>query len=206
MTLQTARLRLNTPTLKLASQLRLPTTILGENFIEVTRDGGVYTITADYTKLADTPFSDPDTVYIAILDTTDGSYKISTLTELISGVPGLVNSGVEFMMDGGGSTLPTGFQGVMEIPFPCSISRSTLMASAVGNLQMDVFKTTASAPTGGASIVAAAPPTLTAAQFAQDSTLTGWSKTLAAGDVLAFYVNGTPTVSKATLSLLLTRT
>ena len=56
-------------------------------------------------------------------------------------------------------------------------------------------------PLDADSITASAPPTLSAEQKSEDATLTGWTTTFAAGDVLAFNVDSVTTVERVTLSL-----
>jgi hypothetical protein len=204
MTLQNVRLKIASPALKLKVQPRLPLTLQGANGISVTTANGVTTVGVANGGVIGN-INGPGAVLgvagqIAAF-TTDG-YNIAGVGVQASA---FLTSAIEFTMDGAGSPVPTGFRGCIELPFACRITRATLMASGVGNLSMDVFKTTAAAPTGGASIVAATPPTLAGAQYAQDATLTGWSTALAAGDVLAYYVTGSPTVVQATLSLLVSR-
>lgn len=64
----------------------------------------------------------------------------------------------------------------------------------------------AAPPTVLDSITASAKPTLSSAQKSENTTLTGWTKTLAAGDWLAFNVDSAATVKQVTLSLLVRRT
>ncbi len=104
-------------------------------------------------------------------------------------------------IDGGGDNLTTGSKGYYNVPSACVISKATLIASASGNLTVDVkVGAFASFPTT-ASICASAKPTLAGAQSSQDATLTGWTKALAANDVVEYVVEGTPTVTRATLTL-----
>jgi hypothetical protein len=196
------RFKINSPALKLRVAPRVTSVLEGANGIVVTTSGGVTVIgIAGGGTFGNVGTN--DNVGKA------GQMAVFTDAHNIDGVgvqaSAFLTSALEFTLDGAGSPIPGGFRGVIELPFACKIVRATLMAGSVGNLQMDVFKTTAAAPTGGASITAADKPTLTAAQFMQDTTLTGWSTTLNAGDVLAFYVLGLPSVTQATLSLLVTR-
>jgi hypothetical protein len=71
---------------------------------------------------------------------------------------------------------------------------------------IDVWKDTyANAPPVNAdSITASAPPTLSSAQKSQDTTLTGWTKTVAVGDVFGFNVDSATTITRVTLILSVT--
>lgn len=113
-----------------------------------------------------------------------------------------------FIIDGGGVAITTGEKGHLEIPFACTISRVTTLADQSGSIVVDIWKDTYAnfPPTDADSITASAPPTLSSAQNAQDSTLTGWTTAIAAGDILAFNVDSCTTCTRVTISLKVTKT
>ena len=119
---------------------------------------------------------------------------------------------LEFVIDGGGSALTTGIKGFLEVPYACTITQASLLADQSGSVVVDVFRSTYSAfappthPGSGDKLTASAPPTISSATKSQDATLTGWTTSLAAGDVLAFNVNSATTVTRVTCSLEVTRT
>ena len=119
---------------------------------------------------------------------------------------------LEFVIDGGGSALTTGIKGYLEVPYACTITQASLLADQPGSVVVDVFRSTYSAfappthPVSGDKLTASAPPTISSATKSQDATLTGWTTSLAAGDVLAFNVNSATTVTRVTCSLKVTRT
>lgn len=115
---------------------------------------------------------------------------------------------IEFVIDGGGATITTGVKGYLEIPYACTITRSTLLADQSGSIVVDIFKDSYAnyPPVVGDKITASAPPTISAATKAQDSTLTGWTTSIAAGDILAFNVNSITTCQRVTISLRVTKT
>lgn len=122
----------------------------------------------------------------------------------VSGLTGAVN----FVIDGGGATITTGVKGFIEMPFACTITRATLLADQTGSIVVDVWKDTYAnyPPTNADSICASAKPTLSSAQKSQDSTLTGWTTSVNAGDILGFNVDSITTCQRVTLSLKYTRT
>lgn len=94
-----------------------------------------------------------------------------------------------------GAVLSTGaYEGVVEVPFDCTITAARLLADQATGLVIDVWKCAyadynpGTHPVVGDSIVASAPPTLTAAYKSEDTTLTGWTKTLTKGDLLKISV------------------
>jgi hypothetical protein len=72
---------------------------------------------------------------------------------------------------------------------------------------VDIWKDTYAnfPPLDADSITASAPPTLSSAQKAQDSTLTGWTTSVAAGDILAYNVDSATTVTRVLVSLKCTK-
>lgn len=144
------------------------------------------------------------------------SPALTTPTGIVKGDVGLGNvvnvdtsiSSITFVIDGGGSTITTGVKGFLEIPFNCTINRATLLADVSGSIVVNVWKDTYAnfPPTVADKITASAPPTISATTKAQDSTLTGWTTSITAGDILAFNVDSATTITKVTLSLKVTKT
>lgn len=82
-----------------------------------------------------------------------------------------------------------------------TISGWSISANAIGSIQFDIWKASGVIPVFADSIVASAPPTLTAAQFITSTTMTGWTLSFVAGDVFGFYVNSISTLKNATLTV-----
>lgn len=114
---------------------------------------------------------------------------------------------IAFVIDGGGSEITTGIKGDLEIPFDCTITRATLIADQTGSIVIDIWKDTYAnfPPTVADTITASAKPTLSAATKSQDSTLTGWTTAITAGDILRFNVDSITTITRVTLSLRVTK-
>lgn len=112
-------------------------------------------------------------------------------------------STITFVIDGGGATITTGQKGHLRIPFSCTINRVTLLADQSGSIVIDIWKDTYAnfPPTDADSITAAAPPTISGAQKSEDSTLTGWTTSIAADDILAFNVDSVASIQRVALSL-----
>ncbi len=108
-----------------------------------------------------------------------------------------------FIIDGGGAAITTGEKGHLEIPFKCEIQQVELLGDQSGSIVIDIWKDTYGAfpPIDADSITDSAPPTITTAQKSQDSTLTGWTKTINAGDILAFNVDSVTDIERVTLIL-----
>lgn len=114
---------------------------------------------------------------------------------------------ISFIIDGGGSAITTGIKGDLEIPFACTINQVTLLADQSGSIVVDIWKDTyANYPaTDADSITASAPPTISSATKSQDSTLTGWTTSIAAGDTLRFNVDSITTCTRVLVSLKVTK-
>lgn len=145
--------------------------------------GGTITLTSDVTGSGTS----------SIATTLKTNYKLVSIT---------------FVIDGGGSVITTGIKGDLEIPFDCTINRSTLLADQSGSIVVDIWKDTYAnyPPTVADSITASAKPTISSATKAQDSTLTGWTTSITAGDTLRFNVDSITTCTRVTLALKATKT
>ena len=114
---------------------------------------------------------------------------------------------LNFLIDGAGSVITVGVKGFLEVPFACTITAVTLLsadaASLTGSIVVDIWKDTLAnfPPTVADTITASAKPTISAAKTSKNTTLTGWNKTLAAGDILAFKVDSAATLTRVALSL-----
>ena len=117
------------------------------------------------------------------------------------------DAGIDFVIDGGGSAIETGEKGHLEVPFDCTINRVTVLADQDGDIVIDIWKQIYAGypPTVSDSICASAKPTLSSADSYQDSTLTGWTTTLNAGDVLAYNIDSCTTIERVTVSLKVTK-
>ncbi|HEU0072475.1 MAG TPA: hypothetical protein VFS30_00550 [Dehalococcoidia bacterium] len=105
---------------------------------------------------------------------------------------------------GAREVLPDGLTARYEVRTPGEIEVCTMLADQSGSVVVDIWKDTYGnyPPTVADTIVASAPPTITTAVKSQDSTLTGWTTTLAEGDVLYFVVDGAATsTTELTLTL-----
>jgi len=143
----------------------------------------------------DIPDLDADKIVSGTLDAARLSANIKTLT-------------ITFIIDGGGAEIALGEHGHLEIPFACTIQRVTMLADQAGSIVVDIWKDTYAnfPPTNADSITAAAPPTIAGPQKSQDSTLTGWTTAIAAGDILAFNVDSVTDIERVTISLKVVKT
>jgi hypothetical protein len=110
-------------------------------------------------------------------------------------------------IDGGGATITTGIKADVQVPYACTITAVTLLADQSGAIVVDIWKETYAnyPPTNADSITAAAKPTITASGVkSQDSTLTGWTTAISAGDTLRFNVDSVTSIQRLHLSLTVT--
>lgn len=109
-----------------------------------------------------------------------------------------------FVVDSSTGTIGTGELGSLYVPFSCDIISAVLIGDQTGTCEVDVWKAplASNPPTVSDSIVASAPMTVTAATYSIDSTLTGWTKHIAAGSVLKFKINSTSGFGKLTIVLI----
>ncbi len=109
-------------------------------------------------------------------------------------------------IDGGGAVITTGVKGEIYVPFACTITAATLLADQSGSIVVDVYKAAYASYPPSSSICASAKPTISATNKATDSTLTGWTTAIAAGDTLRFNVDSVGTVTRCTVILTVVKT
>ena len=104
-------------------------------------------------------------------------------------------------IDGGGSAITTGVKGYIEVPFAMTIDRAAFLCDQSGSIVVDVWKDTYAnyPPTDADSITASAPPTITTATKSEDETLTGWTTSVTAEDILGFNVDSITAVERCHL-------
>jgi hypothetical protein len=108
---------------------------------------------------------------------------------------------LNFVIDGGGSAITTGIKGHIVLDGDYTVTGWTIIADQSGSIVVDVNRATyANFPTT-ASIAGTELPTLSSAQKAEDLTLSSWTTTLSARDVLEFQVDSVSTVTRVTVAL-----
>lgn len=109
-------------------------------------------------------------------------------------------------IDGSGGVITPGQKGYVQVPYACTINSWRIIANAAGSIVIDVWKTAApTIPTVANTITGSALPTLSSQQTAASSTLTGWTTSVAANDIIGFNVNSANTVSWVILQLIVTK-
>jgi len=116
------------------------------------------------------------------------NYKL-TLSD-VNGV-----NAIGYTIDGNGNVITTGITGAgIRIPFACTITSVTLLADVSGSIKIDILKDTyANYIFTSGSICASALPEISSATKYEDTTLTGWTTSVAAGDVFRFSVDASVT-------------
>ena len=121
-----------------------------------------------------------------------------------AGPPAVWTSAIEFIIDGSGSVIATGVKGDVELPMAGTITAARLVADVAGAIVIDIWKDTYAnfPPTVADTITASAKPTITASGTkSEDTTLTGWTKTFAKGDILRINVDSCTTITRCLISL-----
>lgn len=120
----------------------------------------------------------------------------------------LAKGAIEFIIDGGGSVITTGIKGDFRIPFACTIVSVTLLADQSGSIVVDIWKQAYAdyPPEDANSITASAVPTISGAVKSEDTSLTGWTTGITAGDTLRFNVDSVATIERMTVVLEVNKT
>ena len=110
-----------------------------------------------------------------------------------------------FTFSNNGAVLNTGVQeaAYLEVPCTCEITRCRMYGGPSGSIQADLWVDTYGSypPTVADTIVAAAPPTISGGVKSEDTTLTGWTETLAAGSGILANIDSVTNMTWAKLVL-----
>lgn len=116
-------------------------------------------------------------------------------------------AGLQFLIDGGGIVIGTGYKGQFVVDFNCTIQAMTMLADQTTSTVVDIWVTTftnyapPTHPAVADSITGAAVPTISAAQKVQDTTLVGWTTSILAGSIIGFNVNSNSAALRLSISL-----
>lgn len=136
------------------------------------------------------------TTDIAALDTRADALEAFTAADKFA---------ITCVLDGGGVAIVAGGVAYARVPRAGTIQGWEVVADVAGSIVVDVWKDTYASfpPTVADTIAGSEKPTLSAAQKAQDASLTTWTPTLAVGDYLAFKVDSAATVTWAAITLII---
>ena len=125
-----------------------------------------------------------------------------------SGPVSTVDASILFQVSNDGAALTTGIKGDVLIPFNATITEWSLLADQTGSVVVDIWKDTYAnyPPTAGDTITASAKPTISSSNKGQSSTLTGWTTTITAGDILRFNIDSVSTIQRLSINLKISRT
>lgn len=133
----------------------------------------------------------------------------SNATVFLSALASDLNTAsIGYAIDGGGAAIGTGVAGTgIRAPFACTIQSVTLLANQTGSIVVDIWKAGYASypPTVSNTITASAKPTISSGVKYEDATLTGWTKAIAAGDVLFFNVDSCTTIQNVSVILKVAR-
>lgn len=116
--------------------------------------------------------------------------------------------GLEYLIDGGGSTITTGSFGGIILPLPMTFTAVELQEfdGITGSIQVDIRHGTPGNSPSFTSICGGNLPAITAGRHYIDNTLSGWFADLARGDALQFVVMSVSSLRRVTLLLYARRT
>ncbi len=150
---------------------------------------------------------------LALFDSTTGKLlKRATGTGFVRAASGVASVStlkrtVGMLIGDGTNVISTGVQGFVSCPVAGTITKVRLLssdaASTSGSIVVDVWKDTYAnyPPTVADTITASAKPTITTATKSEDSTLTGWTTSVSAGDVFGFKVDSVTSLKRVTVEL-----
>lgn len=165
---------------------------------------GVPTKNAIYDKIESVIASIPSAYTDEQAQDAVGTMVDATLT-YVDGTPSLgvaANQKISsfgITIDGGGSAITTGSKGFIIVPQSMTITGWTIVSDLSGSIVIDIKKSTyANFPTT-ATIAGSEKPTLSTAQKNQDLSLSSWTTSVTAGDIIEFVVDSITTVTRINL-------
>lgn len=117
-------------------------------------------------------------------------------------------SSIGARIDAGEAVITTGYKSSIIVPYDCVIDSVYVFSELQGSIEFDIIKDSYISfdPENSGSIVAASRPTLNNATRSLDTTLSGWTTTINAGDILGISVVSVSGIKKVVLSLEVTKT
>jgi hypothetical protein len=117
-------------------------------------------------------------------------------------------SAIVGILDGAGAAIAAGTIIYIEVPFACTITQHTLLADVSGSVTVRIWKDTyANYPPLAADDISNGGTAISTATKAQDATLTSWTTSISAGDIIAMEVqNIATTITRVTSVLKVTKT
>lgn len=141
-----------------------------------------------------------------VLKNASDSYE-SLYLALSSSANTTTTSGLVFTVSGFGSEIVDGIKGDLYVPFAHTITGYTALSVQTGSIQIDLWRDSYGnfPPTDADSITASAPVAIDSSTFAQDTTLTGWSTSGAAGSIYRLNVDSCTDIQNVTVVLTVAR-
>lgn len=132
-----------------------------------------------------------------------GTMYINAGAEETAALGGPLTRCITYVVDGGGSVINTGVVGDLFVPFAVTIYAGTLLGDQSGSVTVDIWSAAYGAypPTVANSITASAPLTFASATHGQNTSLTGWTTAIPAGNTLRFNVNSVTSITRLTIAL-----
>ena len=115
---------------------------------------------------------------------------------------------INFIIDGGGEAISTGIKGDLIVDVDATILSQTMLLDQASTTILDIWVDTYAGypPEVAETITASAKPETSAAIKDQDATLTGWTKTISAGETIRFNVDANDAATRILIALKCKRT
>jgi hypothetical protein len=134
--------------------------------------------------------------------TTASKVSVTAITGVLPNAQN-IGGAIEIIFDGGGAAIAANTAACLVVPKAVTITGAYMFADVSCTAVVDVWKDTIAnyPPTNADTITALAPITITAGTNSTDTTLTGWTKAVAALAVLKFNVDSNDSATKLTVVL-----
>ena len=134
--------------------------------------------------------------HIVTYNTSSG---LLTYTDSNTFISNIKSGSFGITIDGNGGVVTVGQRGYITIPYNGTITDWEILGDQAGSCNIDVRKSTYAGFPTQTSITGSAPITVSAAQKASSSILTGWTSSITAGDVYGFTLNSATSFTRINL-------
>lgn len=124
-----------------------------------------------------------------------------------TGGGGSTTGSIGIVLDGAGTTITTGVKSSIQIPYSGTITGWTILADQVGSIVVDVWKDNYATypPSSLDSIAGTEKPTLSSSIKNEDNSLSTWTTSVSAGDIITFNVDSASTLTRVNLAIKITK-
>ena len=195
------------PNVRINAAVPFPARVIGAGTVKLVKTNGNWVISLDYTAVAEAAptIGDYPATRILVWNSATGVYTTLSMTDLQLATQAGLQCALEYVFDASGQPLQPRI-GYLKVPFNMTITEIAALLDQSGSMTFDIWRCTQAQfdpptrPVIGDSLFTTEPAIVAAKKY-DDTTLTGVTTRLNAGDVLGFCIISAVTATRATIAL-----